>query len=81
MNVFAIRHGEKVWGLRGKHTGMTDIPLTEHGRLFAQRMWRVLVRNYFGGRLWACANEPRGARRKLTPLMSAFGTKRTLPPC
>jgi broad specificity phosphatase PhoE len=48
VNVFAIRHGETEWSLSGKHTGTTDIPLTEHGRLCAQRMRPVLARNFSG---------------------------------
>ena len=47
MNVFCIRHGETAWSLSGRHTGVTDVPLTENGRRMAAELRPVLARRTF----------------------------------
>ena len=42
--VFIVRHGETEWSLTGKHTGLTDIPLTPHGEHDATQIGERLQR-------------------------------------
>jgi probable phosphoglycerate mutase len=41
-----LRHGETEWSLAGKHTGRTDIPLTEHGEAAARALEPLLARRH-----------------------------------
>lgn len=45
--VWLVRHGETEWAREGRHTGRTDVPLTEIGRQQAQALGRYLSRHAF----------------------------------
>jgi broad specificity phosphatase PhoE len=41
--IYLARHGETAWSLSGQHTGLTDLPLTEHGERNARSLARRLA--------------------------------------
>lgn len=46
-DVVLVRHGETAWSLSGRHTGSTDIPLTDNGRMMAAVVGRALAGRTF----------------------------------
>ncbi|MGH2782807.1 MAG: histidine phosphatase family protein [Thermoleophilaceae bacterium] len=47
MEVVLARHGETEWSRDRRHTGLTDVPLTEAGRREATRLGEQLARHDF----------------------------------
>lgn len=45
--IFVARHGETEWSRTGRHTGVTDLPLTEEGEREALRLGERLRRRHF----------------------------------
>lgn len=47
VNLYLVRHGQTEWAVSGRHTGKTDIPLTEAGRQAAMRLREPLSKIQF----------------------------------
>jgi probable phosphoglycerate mutase len=45
--VYLLRHGETDWSRSGQHTSVTDVPLTENGRMAARRLQPILAKETF----------------------------------
>jgi probable phosphoglycerate mutase len=71
-----VRHGETEWSRLGKHTGRTDLPLTETGRDQARRLvarlgspgrWARVLVSPLGRARETCALAGLGDRAEVTP--------------
>lgn len=62
-----VRHGETEWSRDGKHTGRTDIPLTDAGRTVAAKLAQAL-----GDRTYAVVLSSPMARARDTAAIAGF---------
>ena len=68
--IWLVRHGETEWARLGRHTGRTDIPLTETGREQARSLGRRLV-----GRSFALVAKSPLSRAADTAALAGFGER------
>jgi len=68
LELWLVRHGETEWSLDGRHTSVTDIPLTERGRERAREL-----RDYLAGRKFAAVFVSPMQRAKETCEIAGYG--------
>src|SRR5947208_13803292 len=66
--IYLARHGETAWSRDGRHTGVTDLPLTEQGERNA-----VQLRARFAGLVFAKVLTSPSQRAKRTCELAGFG--------
>jgi probable phosphoglycerate mutase len=67
--VWLVRHGETEWSAAGRHTGRTDVPLTEAGRAEAAALAPVLA-----GRRFALVLSSPASRARETAAIAGFAS-------
>ncbi|GLW47669.1 phosphatase [Streptomyces sp. NBRC 14336] len=70
-DLLLVRHGETEWSRSGRHTGTTDVPLTEHGREEARRLV-PLIRSH---RIGAAFVSPLQRARETAELIGLTSTR------
>jgi probable phosphoglycerate mutase len=68
IELWLVRHGETEWSLDGRHTSVTDIPLTERGRERAREL-----REYLAGRKFAAVFVSPMQRARETCAIAGYG--------
>ena len=69
--LWLFRHGETEWSLNGKHTSVTDLPLTAHGREQARALAAVVAKTRFA----LVLTSPRQRARDTAELAGAAGAQ------
>ncbi len=73
--LWLVRHGETEWSLDGRHTSVTDIPLTDHGRQRA-----VELREFLKGKQFAAVLVSPMQRARETCEIAGFGKQAVVEP-
>ena len=68
--IWIVRHGETEWSRTGRHTGRTDLPLTEAGARSA-----AALRGMLGGRAFALVLSSPLARARETCRLAGYGAE------
>jgi broad specificity phosphatase PhoE len=71
--IWLVRHAETAWSVAKKHTGRTDVPLTEEGREAARRL-----RPRLGDREWATVWSSPLSRARETCELAGLGDRAVL---
>jgi probable phosphoglycerate mutase len=71
--IYLVRHGETEWTVTGRHTGRSDIPLTEAGEDGARRVAGRLQKIDFAA-VWSSPSE----RARRTCELAGFGGRRVV---
>ncbi|MBB4478841.1 histidine phosphatase family protein [Rhizobium etli] len=67
--IYLVRHGETEWSRSGRHTGRSDIPLTEVGEAAARKLAERLSGHSFSA-VWSSPS----ARARKTCALAGFGS-------
>lgn len=84
-DVVLVRHGQTTWSATGRHTGRTDIPLTDEGRsqsvaagaLLAPWSFSTVLTSPLGRALETC--RAAGFEGEVDPTISVLSTERETP--